>query len=123
MFIPVIAFCTCFVTNLLAQDTLAIVTAKIIGPSINDEWVDGCFGCDCSLGCAVGWDVSVSSFLKPEGGNSYDVGNLEDFRAKTAWIEGKPDYGIGEYILYRFPKENWSPIERDSVNFDGFIIT
>ncbi len=120
MFKIILALCFCCAANLVAQDTLATVTANITGPEINDEWFDECFGCDCSLGCDVGWEVSASSALKPEAGNSYEVGNLDDLRAKTAWIEGHADYGIGEYILYKFPKRLF--VGLDSANWGGFII-
>jgi hypothetical protein len=51
---------------------------------------------DCSN--VLGEQVRVSGSLAPQGANSYYVKNLSDDDPTTAWVEGKPDYGIGEFI-------------------------
>lgn len=62
----------------------------------------GCsFYCACELG-----QLSASSELKPEHGLSYRAENVHDLSYRTAWIEGVPGYGVGEYLVYRFPPEN-----------------
>ena len=52
----------------------------------------------CSLGCALGWDITTSSTLSSQGNNNYGAENLEDGKKETAWVEGKQGYGIGEKI-------------------------
>lgn len=42
--------------------------------------------------------VSASSTLASQGKNNYSPPNIADDNPNTAWVEGKKDYGIGEYI-------------------------
>lgn len=44
----------------------------------------------------------VSSMLKPQFGNSYGAANLFDASTGTAWVEGAPGNGIGEWITVEF---------------------
>lgn len=49
--------------------------------------------------CAQGVDsVAASSTLAPQGKFNFSVNNLRDFDPTTAWCEGKPGYGIGEWF-------------------------
>ena len=41
----------------------------------------------------------VSSVLAPQYGFTYNPVNLTDGRLDTAWVEGKPGDGIGEWIV------------------------
>ena len=43
----------------------------------------------------------VSSELDPQGKNTYTRFNVGDRDPRTAWVEGKNDYGVGEYIEMR----------------------
>tara|TARA_B100001287_G_C22641348_1_gene510307 strand:- start:489 stop:1514 length:1026 start_codon:yes stop_codon:yes gene_type:complete len=45
--------------------------------------------------------VDASSTLKATDSNTYYLENLSDLKHKTAWIEGKSDYGIGEYFIVK----------------------
>jgi hypothetical protein len=57
----------------------------------------------CSWYC--GGDVKsiiASSELQEDKGIKYSPRNAHDFNKNTAWIEGKSDYGIGEFIEYHF---------------------
>lgn len=45
--------------------------------------------------------VEASSTLPDGGGYSYKMSNLSDDNPGTAWVEGKDDYGIGEYIEFK----------------------
>lgn len=57
----------------------------------------------CSWYC--GGDVKsiiASSELQEDKGIKYSPRNAHDFNKNTAWIEGKSDYGIGEFIEYYF---------------------
>lgn len=41
-------------------------------------------------------ELGASSTLSPQGKNNYESKNLIDNEPRTAWVEGKPNYGIGE---------------------------
>ena len=50
--------------------------------------------------CAQGLMVQKAySTLEPQGKNNYFIENINDYNHKTAWVEGKSDYGIGEYFI------------------------
>lgn len=73
-----------------------------------------------SLGNAIGWDVEASSHLPSQKDNHYDVSKLDDGLIKTAWVEGKEGYGIGEYVIFRFtPSKFYIP---DSINLWAFYL-
>lgn len=58
----------------------------------------------CSWYCASGpQNIEVSSRLDSSKYANYEALNLHDFDLKTAWVEGKSDYGIGEEILMEIP--------------------
>ena len=44
----------------------------------------------------------VSSVLKPQFGNSYGAQNLFSTATGTAWVEGRDDSGVGEWITIEF---------------------
>ncbi len=58
-------------------------------------------GCNWYCGGNV-QKITTSSALSPYKTNNYDGTNAHDFNLKTAWVEGKEDYGIGESISYSF---------------------
>jgi hypothetical protein len=58
-------------------------------------------GCSWYCGGSVK-SITASSALKEQNGISYTPENAHDFDKNTAWVEGKPDYGIGEFIEYTF---------------------
>lgn len=74
----------------------------------------------CSLGCAMGWHVDASSYLLSQGDNHYDPSKFDDEVYTTAWVEGVEGYGIGEYMLLIFTKEDFHGM--DSINLWGFHI-
>tara|TARA_Y100000813_G_scaffold195643_1_gene177786 strand:- start:187 stop:1242 length:1056 start_codon:yes stop_codon:yes gene_type:complete len=43
-------------------------------------------------------NAKASSTLSPQGKYNYYAKNLNDNDPRTAWVEGKSDYGIGEYF-------------------------
>ncbi|QCK15697.1 NADase-type glycan-binding domain-containing protein [Mangrovivirga cuniculi] len=60
-------------------------------------------GMACSWYCGGGpKSVTASSYLKPQGKNSYQPINAHDLNFKHAWVEGAPGNGIGEYLTYTF---------------------
>lgn len=46
--------------------------------------------------------ITASSELKESNGTNYSPKNAHDFDKNTAWIEGKPGFGVGEFIEYCF---------------------
>ena len=44
----------------------------------------------------------ASSILAPQFGNSYGVQNLFEGSGSTAWVEGRPGHGVGEWIVIEF---------------------
>ncbi len=48
---------------------------------------------------ASGFNYCVSSVLAPQAGNTYGPQNLFDSRLETAWVEGKPGHGAGEWVV------------------------
>lgn len=74
----------------------------------------------CSWYCGGGPEkVTASSQLKPAGDNTYDAKNAHDFSFKTAWVEGVPGYGAGEYLEYLFKNE--SPRVTDILIYNGYL--
>jgi hypothetical protein len=50
--------------------------------------------------CDVYENIKASSILQASGNNTYGTSNLSDDNPQTVWVEGKVDYGIGEYITF-----------------------
>ena len=46
---------------------------------------------------------NASSTLSSQGANNYYSKNIHDWDPRTAWVEGKSDYGIGEYFEVNLP--------------------
>jgi hypothetical protein len=55
----------------------------------------GFYNYDCDQGVNP---ISASSTLANQGKYHYKINNINDADPMTAWIEGKQDYGIGEYF-------------------------
>lgn len=61
----------------------------------------------CSWYCGGGnYKVKSSSSLFSENDVQYGAKNANDLSYKTAWVEGKPDEGIGEFIEYYFKNDS-----------------
>jgi len=57
----------------------------------------------CSWYCATGpKELTATSELDSNKTSNYKADNSHDFDLRTAWVEGKPDYGIGEEIKIEF---------------------
>jgi hypothetical protein len=54
----------------------------------------------CTMTPAIGGNLRESSFLEPKGEVSYNMDMATDCDIYTAWIEGKDDNGIGEYLEF-----------------------
>jgi hypothetical protein len=60
-------------------------------------------GGGCSWYCGVNeMSIKASSYLPLHAGNTYEPGNAHDFDFRTAWVEGAPGGGVGQYIEYKF---------------------
>lgn len=60
----------------------------------------------CSWYCNGGPDtVMASSYLAAYDTISYLPKNAHNWSYKTAWAEGVPGHGIGEYLLFSFPAD------------------
>ncbi len=66
----------------------------------------------CTISPAIGENMKASSFLKPSGEITYDIDKATDCDIYTAWVEGKADYGKGEYLEF---KVNAGRIEEDAL--------
>ena len=53
--------------------------------------------------------ITSSSVLAPQEANTYDPENLYDFDLNTVWCEGRTNYGIGEWALYRVGAQDYAP--------------
>lgn len=82
--------------NNLAQYGEELIDAEII------EYPWNLLGPGCSWYCGAVYSTKVSSYLKTIGNNIYTEESLDD-DTRTAWVEGVPGYGIGEYIEFTFP--------------------
>ncbi len=62
-------------------------------------------GCSFYCGCETG-EITASSALAPQGKYDYKAENIHDLDYQTAWVEGKGDHGVGEWIAYKLPPTN-----------------
>lgn len=77
-------------------------------------------GVGCSWYCGGGLDtLSASSELKSSNEVTYSSNNIHDLNYKTAWIEGVPGYGIGEYVTYHIPPQN--PRITEIIIVNGYV--
>jgi hypothetical protein len=54
---------------------------------------------------SIGTDTyCASSVLSPQSGNTYGVRHLFESDENTAWVEGKPGQGLGEWVVVEFDK-------------------
>lgn len=88
------------------------------GEVVESIWdiIDG----GCSWYCGGGnYAVKASSSLHPEKGIVYKAVNANDISYMTAWVEGKEDEGIGEYLEYYF--KNKSPRVTKIIISNGYM--
>lgn len=74
----------------------------------------------CSWYCGGGnYKITASSELSPQNNISYSAKSANDLSYKTAWVEGKIDSGIGEYLEYSF--KNKSPRITSIIISNGYM--
>ena len=77
---------------------------------------------ECSWYCGGGnYAVKASSSLPGTKGFNYAAREANDLNYKTAWVEGRKDEGIGEYLDYYF--KNRSPRITSVIISNGYIKT
>ena len=67
---------------------------------LNDEENPFLYGSGCTEGPSR---AEASSTLTSKGNSNYNDKNIFDWDPQTAWVEGKSDYGIGEFFLVDLP--------------------
>lgn len=81
-----------------------------------DGWVLG----ECSEGTS---NTKASSYLTSQGISHYKAENLTDDDPTTAWVEGKADYGIGEFVEFMaFPYASWCVVngyQKDKITWEN----
>ena len=77
-------------------------------------------GCSFYCGCEIG-QQQASSTLPPQGKYSYDVTNIHDLDYSSAWVEGVPGQGIGQWVEYTLPANNPRITQICVVN--GLVVT
>jgi len=95
------------------QKELNILLEKY-GEVVENAWdiIDG----GCSWYCGGGnYKIKASSSL----GDSYKAEFANDLSYKTAWVEGKKDEGVGEYLEYYF--KNDSPRITEIIISNGYM--
>ena len=107
----------------LSQPNLPVVKAKASG----DKYVDwGTKPVESEDGPADTWtmphmmcqgppflegQIKASSTLAAQGKNNYSVNNVCDDDPTSAWVEGQPDYGLGEFLELK-----WIPMSDGEIS-------
>ena len=112
-------------SELLLKDKLTQMEQKELNISLEKygedvESIWDIIGGGCSWYCAGGnYSVKASSSLQAEKGLVYKAENANDISYKTAWVEGRSDEGIGEYLEYYF--KNNSPRVTKIIISNGYM--
>ncbi|WP_291727190.1 NADase-type glycan-binding domain-containing protein [Bernardetia sp.] len=92
-------------------DTPTLKMSVAESDTIEGKDKESCYSCgDCSIYCLLddNYSISSSSYLSAQGKNKYTASEMDDYNLQTAWFEGKPDYGIGEWLKFDFNEERFS---------------
>ena len=83
------------------------IVEKYESPESESYWT--VVGGGCSFWCCFDGpsEITASSYLSSQGENDYTPENILDDSYKSAWAEGVPGYGIGEYISLLSIKGNF----------------
>jgi hypothetical protein len=110
---------------LLEKKTLTQNEQKELDLLVNkhDETIESVWdviGRECSWYCGGGnYTIKASSSLPSAAGNSHAAKSANDLSYRTAWVEGKEDEGIGEYLDYFF--KNQSPRITQIIISNGYV--
>jgi hypothetical protein len=94
------------------------VLLKKYGEVVESVWdvIEG----GCSWYCGGGnYKIKTSSSLNSDKDTKYQEKNANDLSYETAWVEGKSDEGIGEYLEYYF--YNKSPRITGIIISNGYV--
>jgi hypothetical protein len=71
----------------------------------------------------IDWTLEASSSLESQG-DTYGPEMMTDGLARTAWIEGRDDYGEGEFVTFtfNFTRRHQDFPESDSMMWYGFYV-
>jgi hypothetical protein len=103
-----------------AGGSVPVVDAKVVSEEEAEGYGGGeelLPGCSWYCGGSVR-EVRASSALAPQGKASSVAKQAHDFNEYTAWVEGKPDDGVGEWLEYVFQ----FPSERKGLGVNGLIV-
>lgn len=65
------------------------------------------------------WRISASSILQPDSVISYEPELINDNNRSTAWVEGNPGNGIGEWVMFSLPNNQVTTICEIDI-FNGY---
>jgi len=102
-YLLIILLCTinCFAFDQTKNADILLIQAENTEPIDFNQYEESIDA--CSWHCAAPLPiVSSSSDLADQNPNMYISKNIYDFDLKTAWVEGKSDFGIGESISFSF---------------------
>lgn len=89
------------------EEVFAEKYEMVFSEDMESYWQTPSGGGGCSWYCGGGPSlVMASSELKTQGSASYEAKHAHDFSYGNVWAEGVEGYGIGEYLLYKFPKNS-----------------
>ncbi|MFZ5351456.1 MAG: NADase-type glycan-binding domain-containing protein [Bacillota bacterium] len=117
-------------SSISEQQSQKVETSDIITvqPEIQplDNWMfDGEeFNAGCSWYCAGNvQSVTSSSELKNNNKASYSATMAHDWDLSTAWVEGNPEYGIGEYLDYVIEGSEFDLTINEIILINGYTKT
>lgn len=86
---------------LASSPTLPTVEAQVSEhPAFQSDEITEFIG--CGFQCVMNWSVSASSSLPASRASNYQAENTKDGQASTAWAEGVPGSGVGQWIECKF---------------------
>ncbi|MGB1314756.1 MAG: NADase-type glycan-binding domain-containing protein [Chitinophagales bacterium] len=105
--------------NLTENEKLDLdILLKKYGEVVESVW--DIINMECNWYCGGGsYKVTSSSSLDSTKNNKYFAKQANDLDYRTAWVEGKEDSGIGEYIEYYF--KNNSPRITSIIISNGYF--
>ena len=92
-------------------DIKGILEEEVYFTQVGDSWYN----------CTHPSKIQASSCLKPYKNLDYKAGNAHDFDKRTAWIEGVPGYGIGEFLDYEFIGGEYETPITKVIIINGFV--
>jgi hypothetical protein len=99
-FIYIAILAAIWLASFAQAQTIATIQPKVWTDFSSEDrrmWGEG-----CSMYCAVGPTVITASSSLRDRSNRFAAESAHDFELGTAWVEGAPDHGVGEYLEYTF---------------------